>query len=172
MVRWLFGLAMLLLPSTGRAVCSGTKTCTGCSAPFCDGDVWTCDGFKAANAPCSDNNACTSGDHCDGAGSCVPTSVVSCNPPPDCHLAVSCNTSTGTCPTTYPSKPDGSSCTVGVTANATGQCTAGSCGWTCNSGYLNCNGTCAHCCSNADCPITHGTLTCASGACGGQLHCA
>jgi len=160
-------LGLILLPSESRASCPGTKTCAGCKAAFCDGDVWTCDGFKAAGAACTDSNLCTTGESCDGAGHCVPPpgQTVTCNPAPECHLEVTCNATTGTCPTTYPNAPDGKTCSA--PENATATCLGGACQpWACNTGYKKCEARCipsGQCCTNADCAIANGTLTCSSG---------
>jgi len=171
-------LTLTLMPTRGaRGSCFASQkpTCAQwpCRTAYCDGDAWTCDGVKPAGTSCDDSNACTSGDHCDGAGSCVPTSSVTCPAPPVCHLSVSCSPSTGTCPTTYPNAPDGNACPA--PPNATATCTAGVCGaWSCNSGYKTCGTGCipnAQCCTNADCAIANGTLTCASGSCGAPAIC-
>src|SRR6185369_7304275 len=41
-------------------------------AEVCDGSAKTCpaDGSQPSNISCDDGNACTTGDHCDGAGNC------------------------------------------------------------------------------------------------------
>jgi hypothetical protein len=50
---------------------------------------------KAAGAACSDSNACTGGDFCNGTGSCVAGEPLVCNSPPD-----SCHYASGTCSAT------------------------------------------------------------------------
>lgn len=173
----LLAAAAISLPaSRAQATCPPLQTpsCPPCAAPFCDRDVggWTCGGVQSAGTSCTDNDACTLGDTCDGAGSCsVHTSTVTCNPPPVCHQAVSCNASTGTCATTYPNSPDGTPC-GSPPPNATQTCTSGVCAgtWTCNSnsGYKACGNACipnGQCCTNGDCPIANGFGTCSQGSC-------
>ncbi|HZX95955.1 MAG TPA: hypothetical protein VFE90_15640, partial [Myxococcales bacterium] len=87
----------LFLPAESRAACPGTKTCTGCKAAFCDGDVWTCDGFQPQGTACTDNNLCTAGDTCDGAGHCIGGPAVTCTAQDQCHVAGTCNPATGSC---------------------------------------------------------------------------
>lgn len=92
-------------------------------------------GYKAADAPCSDGNACTSGDKCDGKGLCQPGSnTCECQTDNDCtKLNDSCNN--GYCDLTTnkcaknPIKEaqpcdDGNACTKGETCQS-GVCTGG-----------------------------------------------
>jgi hypothetical protein len=74
---------------------------------------------------CSDGNACTNGDACQG-GSCTPSAQVVCGPLDSCHLAGTCNTSTGVC--SNPAKADGATCSDGLSCTTGDKCTAGKCG--------------------------------------------
>lgn len=67
---------------------------------------------------CDDGNACTTGDHCDGQGNCVPGTAVDCSTNlPLCKAAGTCNKATGQC--VYPDAASGTSCndTLGCTTN-------------------------------------------------------
>ena len=75
-------------------------------------------------APCNDGNACTQTDTCLG-GSCSGSNPVVCSPLDDCHLAGTCNPSSGTC--SNPVKPDGSACVDGNACTLTDTCQSGSC---------------------------------------------
>jgi hypothetical protein len=75
-------------------------------------------------APCDDGNACTQTDTCIG-GSCSGSNPVVCSPLDDCHLAGTCNPSSGTC--SNPVKPDGSACVDGNACTLTDTCQSGSC---------------------------------------------
>jgi hypothetical protein len=88
-----------------------TTVCTPdtnlCTDDLCDG-AGAC-GHPFNTAPCSDNNACTQGDVCQG-GTCVPGPSVVCNALDECHLPGACDTVTGLCAS--PAKPDGADCTA------------------------------------------------------------
>ena len=63
---------------------TGSKNCddgNDCTVDSCDPNVaGGCTHVNAsAGAPCSDNNACTTGDHCDGAGGCVKSADKNCD---------------------------------------------------------------------------------------------
>jgi hypothetical protein len=78
-------------------------------------------------AVCNDNNACTSGTTC-LSGSCQGGTTTTCTASDACHLAGTCNTSTGACSNPYAAlgTPCGSSvddaCTRPDTCNASGAC--------------------------------------------------
>src|SRR5262249_23621400 len=77
------------------------------------------------NTPCSDGNACTSGETCQ-SGSCgSPTSTVTCTALDQCHLAGTCNVSTGVC--SNPNAPDGTSCSDHNACTLSDTCQGGTC---------------------------------------------
>ncbi|MBI2394510.1 MAG: SUMF1/EgtB/PvdO family nonheme iron enzyme [Deltaproteobacteria bacterium] len=71
--------------------CTGTGTCGGtCTS------AGTCS-YPASTVGCSDGNACTSGDHCDGAGRCVvATSITTCSQSSDACCPGGCTASSDT----------------------------------------------------------------------------
>jgi hypothetical protein len=87
---------------------------------------------KPATSLCTDNDACTLNDHCDGDGGCVPTKVITCTTPPTaCHSdAGVCDPTTGQCSYAQLSPgarcEDGDPCTVGETCGAGDVCSGGS----------------------------------------------
>ncbi len=100
---------------------------TGCSADGnpCTDDV--CDGAGACgvdnNAPCDDNDVCTTGDQCSG-GSCGGTTQP-CTPLDQCHDAGTCNPITGC---SNPPSANGTGCDDGSACTQTDQCDgAGTC---------------------------------------------
>jgi hypothetical protein len=93
--------------------CDGVGNCVNLDTVSCPGPTGPCDGGEACNpssgacealpdavlsTPCeADANLCTN-DHCDGSGSCVLQSMVSCaGPTGECDGGESCNPSTGAC---------------------------------------------------------------------------
>jgi uncharacterized repeat protein (TIGR01451 family) len=137
------------------APCSDGDACTGpdtCSGGACVGgpDICACQSNTDCNddnpctddacenpgtataacahvnntAPCSDGNACTSNDACQG-GVCTGSIPVVCTASDQCHLAGTCNPSTGAC--SNPPAQDGTACddTDACTLNDT--CRAGVC---------------------------------------------
>jgi hypothetical protein len=126
-------------------------SCLPCQQPLpgCDdGNPCTDDTFNASGcvhtnntAPCNDGNACTTGDVCH-AGSCGGTPVT-CSPLDQCHVAGTCDTSTGLC--SNPAAPDGTPCDDGSTCTSPDTCHAGTCTGSpvpeiCNGIDDNCNG--------------------------------
>jgi uncharacterized repeat protein (TIGR01451 family) len=75
-------------------------------------------------APCSDGNACTRNDACQG-GVCTGSNPVVCTPSDQCHLAGTCNPETGAC-SNQPA-PDGTACNDGNTCTRNDACQAGIC---------------------------------------------
>lgn len=70
-------------PCTSADACDGKGKCAGkaytckpgqCTS-VCDGKGGCSAGFKAKNAACDDQRACTLNDACDGAGTCMGTSI-------------------------------------------------------------------------------------------------
>ena len=80
--------------------------------------------FKAAYAACEDGNLCTTGDTCDGSGSCVSGTAKVIDDTNPC-TADACNTSTGV--VTHDNLGDGSSCEDGNLCNGAETCTSGVC---------------------------------------------
>ena len=79
---------------------------------------------KTDGATCDDGNACTKTDTCT-AGACGGASPVTCTAADQCHVAGTCDTSTGTC--SNPSKADGVACNDGNKCTQTDTCVAGTC---------------------------------------------
>jgi hypothetical protein len=133
-------------------VCTGTNpiTCTASDqchvAGTCDPSTGMCSNPAAPNnTPCTDGDACTTGDSCQ-AGSCVPGTPVTCAPLDSCHVAGTCDSSTGVC--SNPTAMDGTACTSG---GSPGTCQTGTCA-TCTDGIKNgnetgvdCGGSCPAC---------------------------
>jgi hypothetical protein len=104
---------------SGAAItCNDSNGCTNDSCNPATGCV-----FTNNTAPCSDGNACTTGDTC-GEGSCQPGGATVCNDNNVC-TDDSCNPATG-CVFTNNSEPcsDGNACTSGDTCGG-GSCHAG-----------------------------------------------
>ena len=66
------------VPGTGTKACSDSNDCTidSCDPAVSGGCKYT---NAASGASCSDSNACTTGDHCNGSGACVKTADANCN---------------------------------------------------------------------------------------------
>ena len=91
------------------ACTGGSGDCQACSIAAGAAANGTC-GPSTGNT-CSDANACTQSDTCQ-AGSCVGVNPVVCTASDQCHLAGTCNASTGAC--SNPAKPDGTACSGGT----------------------------------------------------------
>src|SRR5439155_423177 len=104
---------------TGSEQCDDGNLIAGdCCSPSCH--------FEPIVQSCNDQSACTQSDHCDGAGKCGGTTMVTCQPLDGCHLAGTCDAVSGAC--SNPAKPDGAGCDD-PDACTTGQtCQAGICG--------------------------------------------
>lgn len=105
--------------SATMASTAATTDCGECSSPpgFCFASVGSCDSNGdcmyeplAAGTACDDEDECTKGEKCDGAGECVAAQTVTCNvPPTTCHASRgSCNVLTGKCE--HDPMPAGSDC--------------------------------------------------------------
>jgi hypothetical protein len=79
---------------------------------------------KANGTTCNDGNACTQTDTCQ-AGACTGTNPVVCSPLDQCHVAGTCNPSTGNC--SNPNATDGTSCNDGNACTLSDTCLGGSC---------------------------------------------
>ena len=102
---------------------------------------------------CDDGNACTEIDACK-AGKCVGSNPLTCAASDDCHVAGTCNPSTGEC--SNPAKADGTTCDSGACFDGACYEEYGSC---LSSGGTATTKTC--CSSASDFPNT-----CVIGACG------
>jgi len=169
-----------------NGACAGTHvTCpsnTACASYSCNGTSMCPPSYSSVSTICNDGNACTGAtgtpDHCDGAGNCLAGTATACTASDQCHVAGTCNTSTGSC--SNPNAPNGTPCTSDP--NGTGAaCSSGTCGppAQCNAGYALCSGSCIssgmQCCTNADCHLAsgQGELTCnAAHQCASPLICA
>ncbi|MDI1483043.1 MYXO-CTERM sorting domain-containing protein [Polyangium sp. y55x31] len=79
---------------------------------------------KPNGAACSDNNACTQADSCQG-GVCTGSAPVVCVPLDACHDAGTCNPQTGQCST--PIKANGTPCNDNDACTLADSCQAGAC---------------------------------------------
>ena len=139
----------------GSCICEGfacRKDTDCCNDYFCRGGLCTAD--ETNLQPCTGNEQCASG-NCSSGICCAAGQV-------------SCDGSTCTDTTSDPNNCNhcGTVCTAPV--NGTATCTAGTCGYTCDSDYLDCgNAVCALCCSDADCDDNNlcTTDTCVNGMC-------
>jgi cysteine-rich repeat protein len=107
--------------TTGGDGCSSTCRVEDCY--ICSGEPSLCTVAGDAT-PCNDGDGCTQTDTCSG-GVCVGSNPVVCTPLDQCHVAGTCNPSTGQC--SNPSKPDGTACDDGDTCTAPDECTGGAC---------------------------------------------
>ncbi|HRI71293.1 MAG TPA: kelch repeat-containing protein, partial [Polyangium sp.] len=111
--------------------------CTGANPVVCTASdqchmVGTCNTMTGActnpakpnNTACNDNNACTQTDSCQN-GTCTGASPVVCTASDQCHVAGTCNTTTGICDN--PLKPNNSVCNDGNACTATDTCQGGVC---------------------------------------------
>jgi cysteine-rich repeat protein len=110
--------------------CTGTpRDCSGagnqCNLGVCNEATDQCEAQPLANnTPCTDGNACTQTDTCQG-GSCTGTNPVVCNPLDQCHDAGTCNTLSGVC--SNPAKPNGSACSDNDACTQSDTCQGGAC---------------------------------------------
>ncbi len=138
--------------SCQAGVCTGTNPVT-CSASdachvagTCNPTTGTCSSPIAANGTsCSDGNACTQTDSCQN-GTCTGTNPVTCAASDACHVAGTCNPSTGTC--SSPIAANGTSCSDGNACTQGDACQNGTCigptPVTCNApGPCQTTGTCS-----------------------------
>jgi hypothetical protein len=112
-------------------------TCTGsnpvvCTAQdqchvvgTCDPTTGTCSNPSKDNgSACTDNNACTQIDACQG-GVCTGANPVVCAASDQCHVAGTCDPATGQC--SNPAADNGTACNDGHACTQTDICNAGSC---------------------------------------------
>src|SRR6185312_7661475 len=95
------------------------------SAGTCDPASGTCSNpAKTDGTACNDGNACTQSDICQN-GACTGGNPVICTAQDQCHLAGTCNPSTGTCST--PAAANGTACNDGNACTQTDICQSGTC---------------------------------------------
>jgi hypothetical protein len=105
----------------GPVVCVASDQCH--TAGTCTNGV--CDNpLQVDGTPCSDGNACTLADTCQG-GTCASGSPTLCMPIDQCHLAGTCVPATGLC--TNPARSDGAACDDGDPATPVDHCETGAC---------------------------------------------
>ena len=105
---------------SGALNCDDSNPCTDDSCVSASGCAHT-----PNSAPCSDGNACTTGDHC-GGGSCLYGAVVNCNDGNPCTND-SCNLATGACAYTADASLNGTVCSDGSVCTTTDTCQNGAC---------------------------------------------
>lgn len=105
-------------------ICTASDSCHG--AGTCDPLTGACSNPTGnEGGACNDGNACTQTDKCQ-SGQCVGTNPVTCTALDACHVAGTCNTSTGQC--SNPVGNEGGSCTDPSTPCLVGKvCRSGVC---------------------------------------------
>jgi len=120
--------------TTGDTCQSGTcgGTTVTCQAQDQCHNVGTCNATtgvcsnpnKANGATCSDDNACTTGDTCQ-AGSCQGGTAKTCTALDQCHVAGTCDSTSGIC--SNPNATDGTPCVDGNACTLSDTCQSGTC---------------------------------------------
>lgn len=97
-----------------------------CHEPgVCDPATGQCsDPIAPDGSACDDGDACTQTDTC-VAGACNGSNSIVCAPSDTCHVAGTCDPSTGAC--SNPLAPDGTACSDGNACTTHDTCVAGSC---------------------------------------------
>ncbi|HTB61660.1 MAG TPA: RHS repeat-associated core domain-containing protein [Polyangia bacterium] len=170
-------------PNTG-ATCTPPSCDDGnpCTVDSCGSNGVCTHAPTAAGTSCSDGNSCNGAETCDGSGACKPGAPVICAPQDQCHVAGTCDPTTGACSNPVAANGtacnDGNACTSGETCQA-GACTGGA-AVTC-AGADQCH-TAGACVPATGCPapvaVANGTAcndgnacttgdTCQAGACTG-----
>jgi cysteine-rich repeat protein len=120
--------------------CDGNGSCVFFSSVSCQAAVPPCEGGETCNpgtgacdpepdapssTPCeADADLCTN-DHCDGNGSCILLSTVTCTALDQCHLVGTCSPGTGAC--SNPIKADGQVCDDANICTQGDHCVGGAC---------------------------------------------
>ncbi len=90
-------------------VCTAIDACHGVGT--CDPSTGVCSNPNAPDGTtCNDGSACTQTDQC-VSGVCTGSNPIVCTAQGACHVAGTCNPSTGTC--SNPAAPDGTACSNG-----------------------------------------------------------
>ena len=113
----------------GTCLGSNPVTCTASDAchvvGVCDATTGTCSNPAAPDGTtCNDGKACTQTDAC-RSGMCVGSSPVTCTASDACHVAGTCDPTTGSC--SNPAAPDGTTCNDGNACTQSDACQAGTC---------------------------------------------
>ena len=104
--------------------CAGALACV--SAGTCDPMTGVCSGApKPPGTACDDGLKCTTGDVCDGKGTCGGTPVTCPGPVDACHVGGVCDATTGAC--VAANAKDGTPCNDGNACTQTDICQAGQC---------------------------------------------
>jgi hypothetical protein len=91
----------------------------------CDPTSGVCSNPSAPDGTaCNDNNACTQSDTC-VTGACVGANPVTCAASDACHVAGTCDPTSGVC--SNPSAPDGTACNDNNACTQSDTCLAGTC---------------------------------------------
>jgi hypothetical protein len=110
-----------LCGTTPSVVCAALDQCH--AAGICVPATGTCTNPAKPNGTgCNDANACTQTDTCEG-GVCTGSNPVVCTALDQCHVAGTCDPSTGAC--SNPTATDGTACTPA--GGGSGTCQGGSC---------------------------------------------
>jgi streptogramin lyase len=129
----------------------------GCHAPgTCDPATGACSTGQPLpeGSECNDGNACTTGEACH-EGSCGGGTAVTCTASDQCHVAGSCDPTTGAC--SNPTAPNGTTCSDGNACTRADTCQAGAC---VAGSPVTCDGSSDPC-------VTGGRCDPASGSCVG-----
>ena len=95
-----------------------------CKIAICDPVTEACSfQYVEAGTVCDDNNACTSGDQCNGSGICSSATTVECDDGDPC-TENNCSVETGC---VHPPSDDGSPCSDGNPCTVQDNCSGGSC---------------------------------------------
>jgi RHS repeat-associated protein len=108
---------------TNPIVCTASDACHGVG--LCNPSTGLCSNPAAANGTtCNDGNACTQTDVCTG-GVCAGGNPVACAASDACHLAGTCDPTSGVCST--PPAPNGTACNDSNSCTQSDTCVAGAC---------------------------------------------
>jgi cysteine-rich repeat protein len=117
------GSFTLTASSCGNGVVEADETCDDGNASNADCCSTSCLAVNVGST-CDDGDACTQTDTCQ-AGSCDGGSPVVCAASDPCHVAGTCDPSTGAC--SNPPQTDGAACDDGDPCTQADTCQAGSC---------------------------------------------
>ena len=115
--------------ASGTCTGSNPVTCAASDACHvagtCDPASGACSNPTATNGTvCNDGNACTQSDTCQG-GACTGSNPVACVASSPCHVAGTCDPTSGGC--SNPPAPNGTPCTDGNACTQTDACNSGAC---------------------------------------------
>jgi hypothetical protein len=141
---------------SGQCVGSNPVVCTASDqchvAGICDPGTGVCSNpNKADDTSCTDGDACTQTDTCQ-TGTCTGSNPVTCAALDQCHVAGTCEPTSGIC--SNPNKTDGTACTDNNACTIGDSCQAGSCS----------SGTATVCTALDQCHVA-GTCDTGTGAC-------